>query len=158
LTAAFDGEFSNEDWDHGLGGIHALVWEGELLVGHASVVQRQMVYAPPDGAAHGLRVGYLEAMAVRADRRRRGIGAEMMTSLGMVIRGAYDLGALSASDDGAPLYRLHGWRQWRGRAFAFSPRGIERTEDEEAGLFVLPVDELDLGGDLTCDWREGDVW
>lgn len=37
LDAVFEGEMTDHDWDHALGGMHALVWEGEELVGHASV-------------------------------------------------------------------------------------------------------------------------
>jgi aminoglycoside 2'-N-acetyltransferase I len=34
-----------------------------------------------------------------------------------------------------------------------------RTPDEDDGIYVLEAaDELDLDGDLTCDWRDGDVW
>ena len=34
------GDISDADWEHGLGGLHAMVWEGAELVGHGSVVQR----------------------------------------------------------------------------------------------------------------------
>ena len=34
-----------------------------------------------------------------------------------------------------------------------------RTDDEDGPTDVFPVGaELDLSGELTCDWREGDVW
>jgi aminoglycoside 2'-N-acetyltransferase I len=34
-----------------------------------------------------------------------------------------------------------------------------RTPEEDDSIFVLPVGrELDITGDLTCDWRGGDVW
>jgi aminoglycoside 2'-N-acetyltransferase I len=34
-----------------------------------------------------------------------------------------------------------------------------RTEEDDGTVFVLPVSApLDLSGELTCDWREGDVW
>jgi aminoglycoside 2'-N-acetyltransferase I len=44
LVAAFPGEITDDDWDHGLGGIHALAYADGELVGHASVVQRRFVY------------------------------------------------------------------------------------------------------------------
>jgi aminoglycoside 2'-N-acetyltransferase I len=34
---------SDHDCEHALGGVHALVWEGNELVGHASVVQRRLI-------------------------------------------------------------------------------------------------------------------
>ena len=36
---------------------------------------------------------------------------------------------------------------------------IARTEEEDGCVYVLPGDiPLDLSGELTCDWRDGDVW
>jgi aminoglycoside 2'-N-acetyltransferase I len=153
MLGAFE-DFTEDDWDHGLGGIHALAWEGDELVGHASVVQRQLIH---NGRA--LRTGYVEAVAVRADRRRRGYGAAVMEPLERIIRNAYQLGALGATDAGAALYRGRGWLRWEGRLSALTPEGVTRTADEEGFVYVLPVDAaLDLAGELTCDWREGDVW
>ena len=160
LDDAYEGEFADADWEHTLGGVHALVWEGGEPIAHGSVVQRRLLYTPPEStaSARALRGGYIEGVAVRADRRRRGLGRAVMAALGDVARGAYALGALSASDEGRALYESLGWRHWRGRTFAMTPTGTVRTEAEDAGIFVLPVEPLDLGGDLTCDWRDGDVW
>ncbi|MEU1026962.1 aminoglycoside 2'-N-acetyltransferase, partial [Streptomyces sp. NPDC005904] len=45
LDQAFDGDFSDQDWDHGLGGVHALVHDGAgALVAHGSVVQRRVLH------------------------------------------------------------------------------------------------------------------
>src|SRR5688572_21874717 len=43
LSDAFDG-FADDDWEHALGGVHALAWEADELIGHASVVQRRLLY------------------------------------------------------------------------------------------------------------------
>ncbi|MDG4863114.1 GNAT family N-acetyltransferase, partial [Streptomyces sp. T-3] len=65
LDDAFDGDFSDEDWDHGLGGLHACVHdETGTLLAHGSVVQRRVLHA-----GRSYRVGYVEAVAVRADAR-----------------------------------------------------------------------------------------
>src|SRR2546421_10171562 len=66
LDDVFAPEMTDADWDHALGGIHALVWEDGELLAHASVVQRQLLHA-----GRTLRTGYIEAVAVRADRRPR---------------------------------------------------------------------------------------
>jgi len=154
LDEAFEGEFEEHDWEHALGGIHALVHEGDELVGHASVVQRRLLHG-----GRALRGGYVEAVGVRAAHRRRGHGAAMMAALERVIRGAYDLGALGATDDGAALYTGRGWRRWEGRTSALTPDGVRPTPDEDGYIYVLPGDApLDLAGELTCDWRDGDVW
>ena len=145
---------SGHDWEHALGGVHALAWEGEELVGHASVVQRRLLHG---GCA--LRTGYVEGVGVRADRRRSGIGAALMAELHRVIRGAYDLGALGATDEAAAFYAALGWERWRGTTWALTPSGVVRTADEDGGIFVLPVSApLELAGELTCDWRDGDPW
>ncbi|MET9470128.1 GNAT family N-acetyltransferase, partial [Streptomyces sp. NPDC006544] len=91
LDAAFEGDFGAEDFEHALGGMHALVYDGEELVAHGSVVQRRVVHA-----GRALRTGYVEAVAVRADRRRSGLGGVVMRSLEGVVARAYVLGALSA--------------------------------------------------------------
>jgi aminoglycoside 2'-N-acetyltransferase I len=41
LYAVFD-DMTDEDWDHALGGVHAMVWEGDELIGHASLIQRRL--------------------------------------------------------------------------------------------------------------------
>ncbi|MGH2944169.1 MAG: GNAT family N-acetyltransferase, partial [Solirubrobacteraceae bacterium] len=81
LDAVFTGEMTDHDWEHALGGVHALVWEAGELVGHASVVQRQLIHR-----GRALRTGYVEGVGVRADRRRRGHGAAMMAELERVVR------------------------------------------------------------------------
>lgn len=154
LADAFDGDFDDADWDHTLGGVHALVRGGDGLVAHGAVVQRRLLHG-----GRALRAGYVEGVAVRADRRRRGYGTAVMRALDDVIRAAYDVGGLSASEEPARLYRSLGWTRWRGRTFVLGPKGIERTADEDETTYVLRVStELDLAGDLVCDWRDGDVW
>jgi aminoglycoside 2'-N-acetyltransferase I len=153
LDEVFD-DMTDGDWEHALGGVHALAWEGPELVGHASVIQRRLLH---NGKA--LRAGYIEGVAVRRDRQRRGCGAAMMDELERLVRGAYDVGALGASDEGAAFYAARGWRLWRGPSSALTPDGIRRTADDDGCIYVLPVTiPLDLDGELTCDWRDGDLW
>jgi aminoglycoside 2'-N-acetyltransferase I len=147
-------DMTEQDWEHGLGGVHAVVWDEGELVGHASVIQRRMVHRE-----RALRTGYVEAVAVRADRRGRGHGAAMMHALEGVIRAAYELGAVSSSEEAVGFYAQLGWAQWRGATYALTPAGRVRTEAEDDGLFVLDVARrLALDGELTCDWRDGEVW
>jgi len=154
LDDAFGEGFTEDDWQHCLGGMHALLWEEGELIGHACVCQRRLIY---DGRA--LRTGYVEGLAVRGDRRRRGHGRTLMGAIDRVVRGGYELGALSATDDGVALYGAIGWRLWEGPAYALSPDGVVRTEEDDGSVFVLPVSaELDITRELTCDWREGEVW
>jgi aminoglycoside 2'-N-acetyltransferase I len=154
LDDVFAGEMTDGDWEHALGGVHALVLEGPAVIGHASVIQRRLLH-------HGraLRAGYVEAVAARADRQRRGHGAAMMAALERVLRGAYDLGALGSTDEGAPFYTARGWQLWRGPSSAITPDGIRRTPDDDGAIYVFELAvPLDIFGELTCDWRDGDVW
>jgi aminoglycoside 2'-N-acetyltransferase I len=153
LNIAFDGEFSDADWDHGIGGMHVTAWEGGEVVGHASVVQRRLLYGD-----RALRAGYVEGVAVREDHRRSGVGGAVMAPLERVIRAAYDLGALSSSEMARPFYSGRGWLRWQGPSSALTPDGIVRTEDDDDGIYVLPVVAVDVTAGLTCDWRDGDLW
>ena len=146
--------FDDDAWEHCLGGMHATIWEGNEVVAHASVVQRRLLHG-----GQALRTGYVEAVAVRADRRRRGYGRVVMERLGAVIRGAYEVGGLGAGEPAATLYRSLGWRAWEGRTWVLGPEGLARTPKDDGGVYVLPVTAtLDLAGDLACDWRGGEVW
>ena len=83
----------------------------------------------------------------------------MMDTLERVLRDAYDVGALGATDEAADFYAARGWQLWQGRGQALTPTGIQRTEEEDGCIFVFPLAvPLDLSGDLICDWRDGDVW
>lgn len=155
LEDAFDGDFRDEDWDHGLGGLHVLVHDERGLAAHGSVIQRRVLHA-----GRSLRVGYVEAVGVRADVRRTGLGGRVMAELERIIEGAHPLGALSASEDGAALYTARGWQLWPGRVCALTPDGVVRLPDEEGTTFVRPgtaLGSLDPAHDLVFDWRDGDV-
>ena len=153
LYDVFD-DMSEHDWEHSLGGVHAIAWDGDVLIGHAAVIQRRLLHG-----GRALRCGYVEGVGVRADHRRAGHGAAMMEALERVVRRAYDLGALAATDGAVALYAGRGWKRWEGPSSALTPDGIRRTPDDDGGIFVLPgAVALDLGGELTCDWRDGDVW
>ncbi|MGR8008071.1 GNAT family N-acetyltransferase [Streptomyces hypolithicus] len=155
LDAAFDGDFSDDDWDHTLGGVHALVHDGQGLAAHGSVVQRRVVRR-----GRSLRVGYVEGVAVRADRRRQGLGGAVMEALEGVVDRAYALGALSASDDGAALYQERGWTVWPGRIAALGPDGAVALPEEEGSTYIRPAAGGALGDRsdaLFFDWRDGDL-
>ena len=153
LWEAFD-DMTEDDWEHALGGLHALIWEADELIGHASLIQRRLLHG-----GRALRAGYVEGVAVRASRRGRGHGAAMMAALEDVARRAYDLAALGATDEAAAFYAARGWRLWQGPSAALTPTGIQRTEDDDGAIYVLPLGvPLDLSGEIICDWRDGDVW
>jgi len=153
LQEVFD-DLADDDWEHCLGGLHALLREDGRVLGHAALVQRRLLHG-----GRALRAGYVEGVAVRADARRRGHAARLMAELEQVARGAYEVVALGATDEGAALYAARGWRRWQGPTSALTPDGVVRTPDVDGAVWVLPLTaRLDLSGELTCDWRGGDVW
>ena len=154
LDEAFDGGFSDADWEHSLGGLHALVWDGGQLIGHGALVQRRILHA-----GQALRTGYVEGVGVRAERRRQGHAATLMGALERAVRTAYQLGALAASEEATGFYAGRGWLCWPGPTSVLTPDGIRRTPEEDGGIYVLPGSvELVPTAELTCDWRDGDVW
>jgi aminoglycoside 2'-N-acetyltransferase I len=154
LDDVFGQEMTPEDWEHALGGLHALIWVDAELIGHASVVQRRLIHR-----GRALRAGYVEGVAVAGAHRGNGHGAALMRAIERVIRGAYHLGALGSTDEAAGFYVHRGWKCWEGRSSVLTPDGIVPTADCDGCIYVLPVNrQLDLTAELTCGWREGDVW
>jgi aminoglycoside 2'-N-acetyltransferase I len=148
------GDTTEDDWEHCLGGIHALIWQDDELVAHGSVIQRRLIYQ-----GRALRTGYVEGVAVRATRRRQGHGGSVMSALEGIIRSAYEVGALGSSEEGLPFYAARGWQRWAGKSYALTPQGLIRTADDDDGIFVLPVTtSLELRADLVCDFRNGELW
>ncbi|EFD56760.1 aminoglycoside 2-N-acetyltransferase aac [Mycobacterium tuberculosis T92] len=85
VTGAFAGDFTETDWEHTLGGMHALIWHHGAIIAHAAVIQRRLIYR-----GNALRCGYVEGVAVRADWR----GQRLVSAL-------LDAGPFEASVNGA---------------------------------------------------------
>jgi len=76
-----------------------------------------------------------------------------------VLRGAYDVGALGATDEAVAFYAERGWKRWQGPSSALAPTGITRTAEEAGWIYLLPLTvPLALAAELTCDWRDGHLW
>ncbi|BBZ46247.1 GNAT family N-acetyltransferase [Mycobacterium parmense] len=154
VTGAFDGDFTDDDWEHALGGMHALIWRHGAIIAHAAVVQRRLVYR---GTA--LRCGYVEAFAVREDCRGQGRAHALLDGVEQVIRGAYQVGAASSTAAAQRVYTGRGWLPWHGPTGVLAPTGPARTADDDDSVVVFPVTTpLDTSAELYCDWRAGDVW
>jgi aminoglycoside 2'-N-acetyltransferase I len=150
--------FTDTDWEHALGGMHAVICLRGAMLGHAAVIQRRLLYG---GVA--LRCGYVEGVAVREDHRGQGLAHALMDAVEQVIRGGYQVGALSTSELGRPLATTRGWSPWTGRTSVLTPDGVRPTPDDDGSLYVLPnalPPGISLATDaaITCDWRNGDVW
>lgn len=156
MDAAFDGDFSDDDWAHSLGGVHALVTDSDTVVAHACVVARTIRV----GGVGPLRAGYVEAVATAPDRQGSGLGSAVMAALDDVIRDRFDVAFLSTSAQ--RFYERLGWRRWQGSTWVRHPDGTrERTEEEDDGIMVLIVPDappIDLRAAVECDARAGDHW
>lgn len=153
LDGAFDEPLEESDWTHALGGTHVLIDDHGDLIGHASVVERTLWYDDKP-----LRTGYVEAVAVRADRRGHGCGAALMGVVAAIVDEGYELGALGSTERAMSLYRRLGWQLWLGPTYVDTPQGRVPTPDEDGCIFVLGHSSLDITAALTCDWRDGDAW
>ncbi len=149
-----DGDFTTEDIAHAMGGFHWLAEAGGRIVAHVAVVPREL---EADGVP--IATGYAEAMATHPDWRHRGLATRLMTLLSDHIRDTFELGALSTGLH--VVYKRVGWERWRGPAFARTPHGVVRTEEEDDGIMILRTSRTPpLTGTeaLSCEWRTGDVW
>lgn len=148
------GGFSDDDWQHALGGEHFLVVEGGKVVGHASVVSRELRVA-----GRPIATGYVEAVATVPGRQRQGIGTAVMRAVNDFIRERYEVGALGTGSHG--FYERLGWQRWRGPTSVRREDGERRTPEEDGYIMVLltpATPPLDLELPISCEWRPGDVW
>src|SRR6266571_4956362 len=77
LDNAFEGDFTDDDWAHALGGVHVWVSDSQGVISHGSLVERTLVCA-----GQPLRGGYVEAVATVAAHRREGHGTTVMRHIG----------------------------------------------------------------------------
>jgi aminoglycoside 2'-N-acetyltransferase I len=158
LDAAFwvdpDERFTDDDWDHALGGLHLVADVDGVIVGHAAVVPRTLYIRD-----RPVRTGYVEAVATAPDQQGRGIGTQLLTLAGEHISEAYELGALGTGSHG--FYERFGWRTWSGPSSVRTQQGERRTPDDDGYIMVLETPSsppLDLAAPIGCEWRGGDVW
>jgi RimJ/RimL family protein N-acetyltransferase/predicted N-acetyltransferase YhbS len=158
LFAAFgtkgEDAFTEDDWQHALGGVHFLLQEESGIVTHAAVVERELHI---DGRP--LRTGYVEAVATAPPRQRSGLGSIVMHDVATFIRRGYELGALGTGSQG--FYERLGWLRWQGPTYVRTDDGLRRTADEDGYILILPTPRsppLDLAAQISCESRPGDDW
>ncbi|MEX1169529.1 MAG: GNAT family N-acetyltransferase [Chloroflexota bacterium] len=149
-----DERFTDDDWDHAVGGVHFMLDVDGETVAHASVVERSLQIA-----GRPVRTGYVEAVAVAPDHQRAGYGSMLMTGVTSWIAARFELGALGTGRH--PFYERLGWQTWHGPSSVRAPEGTRRTPDEDGYILVLSTPTsppFDLTDPISCDWRTGDVW
>lgn len=158
LWAAFaddeDGEFTEDDWQHALGGLHFVLDVDGRILAHAAVVPRELHVAN-----RPLRTGYGEAVAVAPGHQRAGLGTVVMREATQHVADEYELGALGTGSHA--FYERLGWRTWRGPSSVRGPQGDTATPDDDGYIMVLltaHAPNIDLDAPISCEWRPGDVW
>ncbi len=158
LWAAFPPEdeegFTEEDWEHALGGWHFVIDDDRAIIAHAAVVEREIQVE-----GRSLRTGYVEAVATEPVRQGRGLGSIVMGAATEHIRDTFELGALGTGRQG--FYERLGWFTWRGPSAVRTVNGLVRTPAEDGFIMALLTrtsPPLDPESAISCDWRPGDVW
>ncbi|MDQ3691726.1 MAG: GNAT family N-acetyltransferase [Chloroflexota bacterium] len=149
-----DDRFTEDDWQHAIGGMHFVLDVGDEIVAHASVVRRELHV---DGQP--LRTGYVEAVATAPRRQRQGFGTVVMQDVGSYVRGGFQLGALGTGSNG--FYERLGWLTWQGPSSVRTTSGALMTPDDDGYIMVLRTSSspaFELTGPISCEWRPADVW
>jgi aminoglycoside 2'-N-acetyltransferase I len=151
---AFEGDFTDDDWDHTLGGWHVMAVADGAPVAHAAAVARIL-----EIGGRPFRCGYVEGVATAPDRQGEGLGSLVMRALAPLLHSNLELGALSTSRP--EFYERLGWERWRGSSFVRTAHQLVRTADEDDGIMVLrfgPSRDCDLTASIACEERNGDDW
>jgi aminoglycoside 2'-N-acetyltransferase I len=158
MVVAFGSEgdeaFTDDDWEHAIGGLHFVLEVGSKIVGHASVVERELHV---DGRP--FRTGYVEAVATAPARQGEGLGSLVMAEVTGYIRERFELGALGTGRH--RFYERLGWRTWAGPSAVRTAGGDRPTPEDDGYIMVLTTTtspQLDLTAAISCEWRPGDVW
>jgi aminoglycoside 2'-N-acetyltransferase I len=147
-------EFTDEDLAHAVGGLHFILEEGDTIVAHASVVEREL-----RTSGHRLATGYVEAVATWPAHQGRGHGTAVIREVNEYIDQTFQLGALATG--AADFYERLGWVAWKGPTAVRTESGLVRTAEDDGNVLVrlTPTSpELDPSAPISCDWRPGDVW
>jgi aminoglycoside 2'-N-acetyltransferase I len=149
-----DEAFTEDDWQHALGGRHFVLDRDGKVLAHASVVERELRVA-----GRPLRTGYVEAVATHPAEQGRGLGTRVLHAVTSYIREGFELGALGTGAH--HFYERLGWLRWQGPTSVRTDSGTSRTQDEDGDILVLLTPSsppLDLTAPISCDWRPGDAW
>lgn len=154
LFGAFGESFSEEDWDHGLGGRHFSILEEGRLVAYCAVVPRRIFIEEKPYSC-----GYLENVASAPDKRHQGLASMAVREANQFIATNFEFGGLSTSKH--DFYRKLGWQVWRGPTFVISKGEWRSSDSEKGGIMVLetrPEPKLDLDHRIASEDRAGDAW
>lgn len=154
LINAFGSRFSEDDWEHGLGGTHLCLHESGKLISHAAVVPRRLYIND-----QSVYCGYLENVATQPDRQHQSFGSRILQESNNLITNEFELGALSSSSK--PFYRKFGWQDWQGPSYVLQNGQWLRSQSEDRGIMILTTkanSSWNLNSRIACEDRPGDAW
>ena len=153
LHDAFDGDFSEEDWQHTFGGTRFLGFVDDNLVAHGAVVERPMRINDIE-----MKVGYIEGVAVSPEYWRKGFGSLLMSEITSFCKS--ELAVSMLSTDEHLFYLNHDWQIFDGKSYVLVDEIEVRSEDEDAGLmYLLGLNEgTQVPRKAVCNARGGDAW
>lgn len=153
LGSAFEGEFSDEDWQHSFGGVRLIGFMNEEIVAHGAVVPRLVLIDDVEEI-----IGYVEAIAVDPRFWRQGIGAALMREITKICISQYEFSMLSTGEK--DFYRRFGWVDFKGESYVDLGEKVVRSEEEDEGLMYLGVGNyLNVSPlKVVCKSRAGDAW
>ena len=119
------------------------------------MVQRRLIH---QGTA--LRCGYVEAVAVREDWRGQGLAMAVLDAVEQVHAGRLPARCAQFLGRGPPHVRRARLAAVAGHDLGAGPGGLSRPPMTTQSFFVLPVlrRQSTPPAEITCDWRDGDVW
>ena len=146
--------FTDDDWEHAVGGLHFVLDVDGEIAAHASVVERELHVG-----GRPVRTGYVEAVATAPLRQGTGLGSLLMAEVSAYIRDRFELGALGTGRH--RFYERQGWQTWTGPSAMRTADGERPTPDDDGCIMVLATPTsppLDLSAAITSEWRPGDAW
>jgi aminoglycoside 2'-N-acetyltransferase I len=153
LLSAFEGDFSEEDWQHSFGGVRLIGFMNEEIVAHGAVVPRVVRIDDVEE-----KIGYVEAIAVDPRFWRQGIGTALMEEITKICKSQYQFSMLSTGEK--DFYRRFGWVDFKGESYVDLGEKVVRSEEEDEGLMYLGVGNyLNVSPlKVICKSRPGDAW
>lgn len=153
LSRAFEGDFSEEDWQNSFGGLRLIGSINEEIVAHGAVVPRLIRIDDFE-----ISVGYVEAIAVDPEYWRQGIGTTLMKEITSLCLKSYKISMLSTGEK--EFYRRLGWIDFVGESYIDLGNEVIRSEEEDEGLMYLPSGEylVSVPKRVICRARVGDAW
>ncbi len=153
LHGSFEGDFSEQDWQHTLGEYRFLGHIDDELIAHGAVVPRKLII---DGEI--TTAGYVEAIAVKQTFWRNGHGTALMRAITEHCLSAFSISMLST--DEKAFYRRLGWSEFTGESYVLMDGREVRSAEEDDGLMFLPglATTKKAINRVVCELREGDAW